>query len=151
MDEDGFRAEIKWIQEARAEIGESRGQLFLIPAPDDIGSPAYADRTDFVESLLTEGIDLEPFFAVESCSAESHWPELGAFLIPLAQMVVPTFGACVITWLKGHPGRQVVMTVGDVKVEARTAEEVQALLRAAAQYKEAGAKVSKDDQKGDQS
>jgi hypothetical protein len=54
---------------------------------------------------------------------------------PLAQVGAPVLGATLAAWLKGKYGRKVRIKVGDLEAEASTADEVQTLLRTAAELK----------------
>jgi hypothetical protein len=53
------------------------------------------------------------------------------------QIVLPSLGTLLGVWLQARFGRKVRIKVGDIEVEARTAEEVDALLKQALEVKKA--------------
>ena len=54
-------------------------------------------------------------------------PQLGPYLVPMAQIVIPTLGAILTAWVK-TPGRKVRVKVGDVQIETASVDEVERLL-----------------------
>lgn len=52
---------------------------------------------------------------------------LGPYVVPVAQIVIPTLGAILVAWVKA-PGRKVRVKVGDMTIEATSVEDVERLL-----------------------
>jgi hypothetical protein len=61
---------------------------------------------------------------------------LTEFVIPLAQVVAPTLGVVLVAWLRDQSGRRVRLKCSGVEAEARTAAEVEGLLKRAAEFRD---------------
>lgn len=60
----------------------------------------------------------------------------GSFFIPLAKVAIPTLGAVLVAWLKDRSGRRVRLEFDGVKAEGGTPEEVETLLKRAAEFRD---------------
>ena len=54
----------------------------------------------------------------------THMPDL----LSLAGQSVPVFGTALVAWLGGRYGRKARVKVGDIEIEANTAEDVEELM-----------------------
>jgi hypothetical protein len=54
--------------------------------------------------------------------------EAGEFIISLAPILSPAFGAALGAWLQGRRGRKVRVKFDDIEIEAQTREQVEILL-----------------------
>jgi hypothetical protein len=113
----------------------SSGLLFLalVPAEDDLPetSEAYKNETWGISRSL-DALGISPL-GITIGPGSYHigqWTgPITMFTIALAPFVVPAVTEIVVTWLKAHSGRKIRTQIGDVKVEARTAEEAKELLQ----------------------
>jgi hypothetical protein len=69
--------------------------------------------------------------------AETPAIHLGQVVLALGPPVVGALGAVVGVWLQARFGRKVRLKVGNVEAEARTPEEVERLLKLAAEMRDA--------------
>ncbi|MET3694384.1 hypothetical protein [Methylobacterium goesingense] len=52
---------------------------------------------------------------------------LGPYLVPIAQVIIPTLGVILVAWIKS-PGRKIKIRVGNMRIEANSVEEIELLL-----------------------
>jgi hypothetical protein len=64
-------------------------------------------------------------------------------VVPLAQVVIPALGGVLVGWLKGHASRKVFVRIGEVHLQASTADEVEQILEVIAAYQAATAAKAK--------
>jgi hypothetical protein len=120
----------------RMEAGEV--EIFLMNSPDDppVFSPEnQAELQSVLHAFRREGIEATPL-VMRTDSADAAGGFIGEFLIPFIQASAPTVGVIVAAWIHGRLGRKARIEVGDTKVEATTVEEVDKLLKLAAQHHE---------------
>lgn len=122
-------------------------RLWLVPAADD---PSAYDReyqrglAEFYASLQARAIKVSPrmFFRDAVGGGVSF---VGDFVIPLAQVIGPTLGVVLVAWLQGRSGRKVRLKFGDVDAEGGTLEEVEALLKRAAEFNDSKRRASENE------
>jgi len=61
----------------------------------------------------------------------------GQYVVPLTTGVLGVLGTACGAWLQGRYGRKVRIKIGDVEVEARNVEEIDALLKRIADFRDA--------------
>jgi hypothetical protein len=112
-----------------------RVRIILVPAPDDAPerAPEYqAELREFGNALRAEGVAFSQS-AITFDSIEGGGYPVGAFAV--AALVIPYVTKIVVAWLRVRGGRKVRVKVGDTHVEAQTPEDVERLLKAAAEFK----------------
>lgn len=121
-------------------------QIVLVPGPDDAPerAPEYQDELrEFGGSLRAEGVAFSQS-AITFDSIEGGGYPVGAFALALAPFVLPAITRIVVAWLRVHSGRKVRVKVGDTYVQAQTSEEVERLLKAAAEFKRDSKSTKRD-------
>jgi hypothetical protein len=116
--------------------------LSLIPAPDDPKRPAreyQSELHEFYNSLRAAAIEASARMRFRDATGAGA-SFLGDFLIPLAQAVGPTLGVILMAWLKGRSGRRVRLKFDGVEAEGRTPEDVETLLKRAAEFRNSKSK-----------
>lgn len=113
---------------------QERLEISLVPAPDDISESAeHQQALRQVSSVFKRADPAVRELVLMRKSADMSSVHMGGFFI---QYLAPAGIAAVTAWLVARIGRKVRIKVGDVEAEAATIEEVQALLKAAKQYRE---------------
>jgi hypothetical protein len=59
---------------------------------------------------------------------------VGDFMVALAPTILPALAAIVVTWLRVRSGRKVRVKISNTYMEARTPDEIEQLLKAAAEF-----------------
>jgi hypothetical protein len=115
---------------------ENEFVLVLVPADDDppLLDPEYQKQlADFEQWLHGESLDIRSKRKLLESTGGGGL--LGEFFIK----IVPTIGSgglCGLlgAWLQARYGRKVRVKIGETEAEARTVDEVKALLKLASQY-----------------
>lgn len=121
-------------------------EILLVNSPDDpfLFSAEYQAGLQNVRNVfLKKSINVRASF-MRMYSLNAGDGLIGQFLIPFTQACVPTVGAIAVAWIHGKLGRKVRIEVGETKVEAETVEEVERLLKLAAQHHEQLRKAKSD-------
>ncbi len=129
------------VQEAlnkkrRMESGELDAEL--VPGSDDPaqGEPAYQiELQRFFAPLRDAGISYKQR-AIAMDAVDAHGYPLGEFALELVKTVGPVLSAAFTGWIAGRSGRKVRVKFQDVEVEARTPQEVEALIKEVLTIKE---------------
>ena len=112
-------------------------EISLKRAPDDarVNDPKFQEElTEFSKSLRAAGISYSQHgIAFDAVSAVGY--ALPEFVVAL-KVIGPTLGVIFVAWLQGRSGRKIRLKIGEVEVEARTAEEVENLLEKAKQFQQ---------------
>lgn len=119
-------------------MDQQRIELTLKRAPDDPpeNDPRFQEElVEFSNSLRTTG-------AMFSQRARA-FDAAGAAGYPLAEFAIKTLGPAIISavaalcgaWAKARNGRKVRIKIGDIEAEGRTTEEIEGLLKRAADFR----------------
>lgn len=141
-----FQREHDLRKEERKQMTENTIILSLLPAPDDPRLSAHEYQNDlheFYHSLqkASVGVSARMRFR-DAIGAEASL--LGTFFIPLAKVAIPTLGVVLVAWLKGRSGRRVRLECDGVMAEGGTLEEVETLLKHAAEFRDSQQKSDGD-------
>ena len=114
-------------------------EIELQRAPDDprVNDPQFQEELNgFAKSLRGTGVTAsQRAMAFDSIDALGY--PLGDFVIKtLAPTLIPAVAGLCGAWVQARYGRKVRIKVGDIEVEARTAEEVERLLMTAVAVKD---------------
>jgi hypothetical protein len=139
----------------------SSGLLFLalIPAEDDPPekSREYRNEISAVSRALDEdelrgGKDELGRYGYGSVTVGPGSTIIGSwsdpvtmFTLALAPVVVPAITKILVTWLKTRSGRKVRGQIGDIQIEAQTAEEVARLLQYALELRQKAKSKKKEE------
>ncbi|KTS10693.1 hypothetical protein SB2_05960 [Methylobacterium radiotolerans] len=96
--------------------------------PVEFADPeARAAIQDVSQQLETAGVTPMNLLHVRSGTIVASLTSLGPYVVPVAQIVVPTLGVVLVAWLK-MPHRKVRVKIGETVIEATSAEEIERLL-----------------------
>ncbi len=113
-------------------------EVRLIRAPDDpeINAPAYQKDLSAFSSVLRErGIKYtQRGMAFDSAAGGGF--ALGQYAIPIATAALTAISAACVAWFNGRSRRKVRIKIGDVEAEASTINEIDALLKRAADFRD---------------
>ena len=120
-----------------AERGEV--SIELVAAEDD-APPAseefQAGLSGFGAALKDNGVTFGQM-AIAMDSVDAHGYPLGEFIAALKTLGGPAIGAVAVAagaWVQAHYGRKVRLKIGELEAEGRSVEEVEKLLKVAADY-----------------
>jgi hypothetical protein len=116
---------------------ESEIRLTLVRAPGDPSQ--FSDQhqqtlKSVMDALKREGVQVNPYFDMQAAGGVSGG--LSGLLGIVLPATMPVVGTIIGAWLTVRNGRKVRVKIGDVEVEAGTAEEVERLLEQALKIKE---------------
>jgi hypothetical protein len=105
--------------------------LSRAPSDPERNDPEFREQVRaFSKVLHDNGVRFsERGMAFDSVSGSGGFFSLGEYTIPLVTGVLTIVGTACGAWLQGRYGRKVRIKVGDVEAEARTLEEIDALLK----------------------
>jgi hypothetical protein len=112
-------------------------EIVLLRAPDDPArdDPAFQQELHTFSKALHDNrvkfSERRMFFD----SAAGGGFALGEYLVQLGPGIVTVLGTACVAWLHGHYARKVRLKVGDVEAEARNLQELDALLKRAADFR----------------
>lgn len=117
-----------------------RVEIVLRQAPDDpqVNDPEFQkELREFSKSMRDAGVT----FSQRAMAFDS----IDALGYPLAEFVLKSLGPAAIAavaavsgaWVQARYGRKVRLKIGDVEAEGRTTEEIQSLLKQAADFRDA--------------
>ena len=120
------------ITKAKNEV-----RVTLVRAPQD--PHQFSDQHQQVLKALTSaleqnGVQVTPYFDIQASAGVSGG--LSGLLSIAIPATMPVVGTILGAWLTGRNGRKVRVKVGDIEIEAATAEEAERLLERAAKIKE---------------
>lgn len=93
-----------------------------------LGDPAFrAAIKEVSHELEAAGLSQMDLLHFRSGAVMASVTLLGPYLVPVAQIVIPTLGAILVAWVK-MSGRKVRVKVGDVLIEATSVEDVERLI-----------------------
>lgn len=96
--------------------------------PADFAGPeARASFKEVSRQLEAAGVSPMQLVYARSGTVMAALTSLGPYLVPIAQIVIPTLGAILTAWVKA-PGRKVKVKIGDTLIEATSVEDVERLL-----------------------
>lgn len=107
-------------------------ELEFLPSSED-----FTHRSEFYRDL--DGIDKKLRRKASSVTAymgggAGHGNYTGTFLVTIAPGVIAALSAVLGAWLQARYGRKVRLRIGDIEAEGRNLEEVDALLKRAADF-----------------
>jgi hypothetical protein len=112
-------------------------EISLKRAPDDarVNDPKFQEElTEFSKSLRAAGIPYsQRGMAFDAVSAVGY--ALPGFVVAL-KVIGPSLGAIFVAYLHGRFGRKIRLKIGEVEIEAHTAEEVENLLEKVKQFQQ---------------
>jgi hypothetical protein len=112
------------FSESRATVEPLQVKLRLLPSLEEQLDGEEVDQ--FGQTLHTRGLEVSRSLRLlESADAV---PLTADFVIKIAAIGGPVLGTCVGAWLNARYGRKVRLEIGDIKAEASTVKEVEALL-----------------------
>lgn len=91
------------------------------------------------DELETAGISLAHHLHFRTGGIQASIGALGPYIVPAAQIIVPTSGVVLVAWLKS-PRRRIKVKVGDTVIEASSVAEVDELLARIERFKNETAK-----------
>ena len=116
-------------------------QVVLDRAPDD--PKPFSDENQAELRAVDESLrKLDRNFRLAQHPAA--WGLVGQFVVTLGPPVVAAVAAVAGAWVQARYGRKVRVKFGDIEAEARTPEEVEELLKRAAEFKDSRQKPSAD-------
>lgn len=136
-------------QSVEGPLTANECHLFLVPGsadPPERSEEYQGELERAYEAMKARGIAVQPRVVVRK-SAGGGASFVGEFIVPLAQAIGPTLGVVLVAWLQGRSGRKVRMKVGDIEVEARTADELEKLLLRAQELKGTSSEAIKKGEK----
>jgi hypothetical protein len=131
-------------------MAAKRLSVSLIPGPTEqnIAKENRDKWRDELREAFTALQSQHPKFYSRRTGA--HYIQVTSFVvdivIPLAQMAAPTLGVVLVAWLRGRSGRVVRLKFDGVEAVARTAEEIDELLKRAAEFRDKQKNTRKDRQ-----
>ena len=117
------------FSESRATVEPLQVKLRLLPSPDEQLDVYGEDVDQFGQSVHARGFEVSR--SIRLIESADGGPLTADFVIKLAAIVGPVpgmLGTCVGAWLNARYGRKVRLEIGDIKAEASTVKEVEALL-----------------------
>jgi hypothetical protein len=125
-------------QQGDSGMEPERIQIILVPGSGDPPerAPEYQEELrQFGDSLRAEGVTFSQSAITFDSIAGGGYP-VGAFAIALATFVPSAVAKIVVAWLRVRNGRKLRVKIGDTHVEGNTPEEVDKLLKTAAEFKQ---------------
>ena len=110
--------------------------LLLVRASDDPqeNDPAFQEElSSFSKALRATGVNHSQFAIVFDAVEGGGYP-LAQFAIEVVRSVVPAAAGVCGAWVQARYGRKVRLKIGDVEAEGRTVEEIERLLKQAAEF-----------------
>lgn len=103
-------------------------RLALLPAPSQETRDTYRhDVSGWAEALGRDGVILTAAPCPGAPGPNDAAMGTPGFLIAYADLIGATFEAAATAWLDGAPGRRLVIAMGDIEIEAGTADDFQRL------------------------
>lgn len=134
------------MEKERKWMGKDRLKLSPVSAPDypKLSAHEYqSECQEFHDLLQAATIEVSPRWRTRD-SIVGAGGFAGSFFVPLAKAAIPTLGAVLVAWLKGRSGRRVRLEFDGVKAEGGTPEEVETLLKHAAEFRDNKQKSDRD-------
>ncbi|MGI4861428.1 MAG: hypothetical protein ACRYHA_31775 [Janthinobacterium lividum] len=99
-------------------------RLALLPDQSQETRVAYQhDVWQLTERLRRRGLILQPAPRAGSPAPHGEPETIARFLVAFPDLIGATFAAAARVWLESTPGRRLVIGMGDIEVEARTADD----------------------------
>ena len=127
-------------------MSEEKIEIILLPASDDPpeNAPEFQKELGtFNKSLRSAGVSFSPR-AMTFDSVDAVGYQLPEFMITLGPPVIAALAAVCGAWVQARYGRKVRLKVGDVEAEGRTVEEIESLLKRAAEFRDSDRTKSDD-------
>jgi hypothetical protein len=121
-------------------MAEDEIEVVLSRAPDDPprNDPAFRkELSTFSKVLHDNGVSFSTRGMAFDSADGGGFVTLGEYVIPLATGVLGFLGTACIAWLRGRYGRKVRIKIGEVEAEARSVEEIDALLKRVVDFRDA--------------
>lgn len=114
--------------------------IYLMNAPDELNSdPGLVGWISHTAEGINNGALKASLFQRSPIMIDVGTASViavgGGILLKVTQVVAPIFGNVIGAWVGSRSGRNVVVKVGDIEVEAHTAEEAVSLLTRAEDIK----------------
>jgi hypothetical protein len=114
-------------------MDQNRVELTLVGAPDDAAftGEGQGEAEKFDAALRRRRLQV-------TAIAVGSGPGIltGQFLVTLGPPAIAAIAAVAGAWVQARYGRKVRLKVGDIEAEARTTEEIETLLRRAAEFRD---------------
>jgi hypothetical protein len=113
-------------------------RIILVRGPSDAPerAPEYQEELrEFGKSLRAAGATVSQS-AITFDSIEGSGYPIGAFAIAIAPFLLSAVKDIVVAWVRVRGGRKVRVKIGDTHVEGHTPEEIEKVLKAAAEFKQ---------------
>jgi len=108
-------------------LGSAR--LTLVPAPCYDASSSSAYQTELRQFFyLSRAAGTKISASARTADSIGGGGYTGEFFIVVMQVVSPAFWRPSVTWIKGRPGRTILMKIGNAEVAAANANELYGLL-----------------------
>ncbi|MCY0389148.1 hypothetical protein OVY01_18545 [Robbsia sp. Bb-Pol-6] len=100
-------------------------RLALLPDQSQETRAAYQhDAWQLTEQLRRRGLTLRPAPGAHPSSVPNGEPEaIARYLIAFRDLIGATFEKAAVAWLEDTPGRRLVIGMGDIEIEAATADD----------------------------
>jgi hypothetical protein len=121
-------------------------EIVLRRAPDDPpeNAPEFQEELrEFSKSLHAAGVTYsQRAMAFDAIDAVGY--PLPEFLVTLGPPIIAAAAALCGGWVQARYGRKVRLKIGDVEAEGRTVEEIESLLKRAAEFRDSDRTKSDD-------
>lgn len=104
---------------------------FLIGLEYEPSERANPERRAAIEGVTGEleaaGVSLRGHLHFRSGAVLASVGTLGPYIVPAAQIIIPTLGAILVAWVRA-PKRKIRIRIGDTVIEATSVEDVERLM-----------------------
>jgi hypothetical protein len=144
--------EHEWLENRARQLAEEHRRRFeageftveLESAPDDPppGDPVFQKELgSFTRSLRNTGLQYkQSHLVMDAVDAGSyalpHFTIAMQALKDLGPAIIGAVAGCTAAWVTARPGRKLRLRIADIEAEGRTMEEIEALLKKAANFQD---------------